>query len=79
MDNIKNARTLPLDRLLSSFGIDGVSEGTSERLAAKFGTLEKIASATTEELMETDKVGEIIAESIFQFFDTFLGRLKVIS
>jgi len=71
LDNIKNARTLPLDRLLSSFGIDGVSEGTSERLAAKFGTLEKIASATTEELMETDKVGEIIAESIFQFFDTF--------
>lgn len=69
--NIEKARTLTLDRLLSSFGIDGVSEGTSERLAAKFGTLAKIVDASIEELMETDKVGEITAETIYQFFNKF--------
>lgn len=71
LGNIEKARNLPLDRLLSSFGIDGVSEGTSERLATKFGSLDKIVNATVEELMETEKVGEITAETIFQFFDTF--------
>ncbi|ARV76963.1 putative DNA ligase [Pseudomonas phage Phabio] len=68
---IEKARKIPLERLISSFGISGVSEGTSENLAAIFGTFESLLHATYEELFEVDKVGKVTANSILEFFDTY--------
>lgn len=68
---IEKARNIPLDRLISSFGISGVSEGISENLAVQFGNIEAIINATYDELHEVDKVGKITAQSILEFFDTY--------
>jgi DNA ligase (NAD+) len=61
---------LTLERALMSFGIDGVAEGTSERLARHYQSMDRIAQATVEELEEIKDIGTITAESIYQFFDT---------
>lgn len=68
---VTKARVIQLDRLIASFGIPGASEGTSDRLASHFGSLEKIVNASIEELLEVDKVGPGTAASVFEFFDTY--------
>lgn len=70
-ETVSKARTIHLERLIASFGIPGASEGTSERLVAHFGSLEKIVNASIEELLQVEKVGPGKAASIFEFFDTY--------
>lgn len=66
----KTARdNLTLERAIMSFGIDGVAEGTSERLARHFQNIVDVTKATVEELESIDDIGDITAESIFNFFD----------
>lgn len=60
---------LTLERALMSFGIDGVAEGTSERLARHYRSMDRIAQASVEELEQIKDIGSITAESIYQFFD----------
>lgn len=65
---LANAK-LTLQGVLMAFGIDGVAEGTAERLARHFQRLDTIAAATVEELEAVPDIGEITAQSIFEYFD----------
>lgn len=58
--------TLP--RFLFGLGIREVGEATAANLAAHFGDLSAIASASMDELVQVSDVGEIVASHIFQFF-----------
>lgn len=69
--NVEKARNIKLDRLIVSFGIDGVAEGTSERLAAHFGSLEAILNATFNDFLLVEKVGKHTAQCLVEWFDTF--------
>lgn len=62
------ARRLPLDRLLFALGIPEVGERAARVLARAFGTLERLAAATREELLELDEVGEVLAEQVVAWF-----------
>ena len=66
--NINRSRRNPLTRVISALGIRFVGERTSQILADTFGSLDKIASATREQLQAADEVGPRVAEAIFQFF-----------
>ena len=55
--------TLP--RLLVGLGIPGVGEGTATRLAAHFGTLERLLDATEEEIRAVPDIGPTTANSVF--------------
>ena len=66
--NIDASRTRPLNRLLYALGIRHVGEHTAEVLAAHFGSLERIMSASFEELAATPEVGETTARSVVEFF-----------
>jgi DNA ligase (NAD+) len=66
--NIDHSRYLPMPRVISSLGIRFVGERTALLLAEQFGSLEKIAGATREELQEAPEVGPKVAESVFAFF-----------
>jgi len=66
--NIDRSRFLPMPRVLSALGIRFVGERTAELLADHFGTMDKIALATTEELQGAEEVGPRVAESIYFFF-----------
>jgi DNA ligase (NAD+) len=79
--NIRHSRFLPMPRVISALGIRFVGQRTAELLAEHFGTMEKLETATIEELQEAPEVGPKVAESIYNFFHEpqnkeLLERLK---
>jgi DNA ligase (NAD+) len=66
--NIESSKANPLPRVLTALGIRFVGERTAGFLAEAFGSLEKIAIATREDLQKAEEVGPKVAESIYQFF-----------
>jgi DNA ligase (NAD+) len=86
IDAISVARNVPLSRLLVALSIDHVGETTAELLAAHSGSLKKLRAASLEELDAIDGVGEIVAESVYNWFrderrakelDALLSHVKV--
>jgi len=68
ISNINKSRRNPLPRVISALGIRFVGERTSQILAETFGSLDKVATATREQLQAAEEVGPRVAEAIFQFF-----------
>lgn len=66
--NIDRSRSRPLARLLNGLGIPFVGERTAQLLADYYGSLDELASASTEQLQEVDEVGPKVADSIHEFF-----------
>jgi len=55
-------------RLLHGLGILHVGEEAARKLAAHFGSLDKLAAASVEELQQCEDVGPVMAQSIHDFF-----------
>ena len=68
LDAIEKSKHTKLDRFIFALGIRQVGETTAKTLARHFGNLDKLISATEEELIEVQDVGPIVAESIAHFF-----------
>ncbi|HTQ56266.1 MAG TPA: NAD-dependent DNA ligase LigA [Bryobacteraceae bacterium] len=66
--NIDKSKQNPLPRILTALGIRFVGERTAVFLAEAFGSLDKIAQASVEELQKAEEVGPKVAESVCQFF-----------
>lgn len=66
--NIQKASRPTLSRLLYGLSIDHVGEETARLLSTHFGTLEKIRHASLEELVAIDGIGNIVAQSVFDWF-----------
>src|SRR5580658_5570101 len=75
--NIDRSRYLPMPRVITALGIRFVGERTAELLAEHFGTMEKIGTASIEELQEASEVGPKVAESIYMFFREPQNQLLV--
>ena len=65
---INESKNRDLENLISAFGIRHVGKKLAKVLAKKYGTLENIMDATAESLSMKDDIGEIIADSIYNFF-----------
>lgn len=65
---LENSRDCQLDAFLFALGIPNIGRKTARDLAAAFGTLEKVQNATAEELTAIPDVGEIVAQSVVEFF-----------
>ena len=65
---LERSKTPDLDRLLYALGIREVGEVTARSLARHFGTLERITSASEEELIEVPDVGPVVAGHVHAFF-----------
>jgi DNA ligase (NAD+) len=68
LDAIDKSKKRPLARFIYALGIRHVGEETAELLAKNFDSIDKLASATREELTEIDTIGPKIADSIIAFF-----------
>ncbi len=68
VDALEKSKTPTLARFLFSLGIRQVGETTAKDLARHFGTLDKLMSASVEQLLEVPDVGPIVAASIHTFF-----------
>ncbi len=65
---IENSKSAGLARLVNALGIRHVGKQTAATLSKYFGSLEKIMQADIETLSQIDDVGEVVAESIVNFF-----------
>lgn len=63
------AKARPLWRVLVALSIRHVGPTAAQALAREFGSIDAIAKATSEELSAIDGVGDVIAESIQDWFD----------
>jgi DNA ligase (NAD+) len=66
--NIEKSKLNPLPRVLTALGMRFVGERTAVFLAEAFGSLDRIAQASVEELQRSEEVGPKVAESVCQFF-----------
>jgi DNA ligase (NAD+) len=74
LDEIEASKKNGLARLIYALGIRFVGERTGQLLAEHFGSLDELASAKLEELMEVPEVGPRVAESIVEFFSEPVNR-----
>jgi DNA ligase (NAD+) len=68
LDEIERSKQAELARVIFALGIRFVGERTGQLLANHFGSLDKLARATPEELVEAEEVGPRVAEAIQEFF-----------
>ncbi len=74
LDEIEASKRNPLSRLIFALGIRYVGERTAQLLAEHFGSLDKLAKASEEELLEVHEVGPKVAEGIIEFFSEKSNR-----
>jgi DNA ligase (NAD+) len=68
MEEIENSKRAELGRVIFALGIRFVGERTGQLLADHFGSLDRLAQASAEELLEVEEVGPRVAEAIQEFF-----------
>jgi DNA ligase (NAD+) len=74
LDEIAASKKNSLERLIYAIGIPFVGERTGQLLAQHFGSMEKLAAASAEELLEVTEVGPKIAEGVKEFFSESANR-----
>ena len=81
INSIENSKNSDLSNLICSFGIRHVGKKQAKILARKYQSLDNLMNASIEDLTQKDGIGEVIAQSIYNFFnDTqsldLIDRLK---
>jgi len=67
---IEKSKEQPLSRLLNGLGIRHVGAHIAEVLANHFGDMSALMKASVEDLVAVHEVGEVVAQSVHDFFDT---------
>jgi DNA ligase (NAD+) len=78
---IAASKEQPLWRLLAALGIPHVGVTVARTLASSYGTIDRLADASVEELCGVEEIGEIMANAIHGWFRdpdviTLLGKLR---
>jgi DNA ligase (NAD+) len=68
VDAIQSKKQPPFARFLYGLGIRHIGEQTAIDLANHFRTIEALSEATIEELSDVEGIGEIVAESLVEWF-----------
>ncbi|HTY56031.1 MAG TPA: NAD-dependent DNA ligase LigA [Candidatus Binataceae bacterium] len=69
LERIDRSRKTTLDRLINGLGIRHVGEHTARQLATRFHTVDKLMSASEDELRAVRDIGPEVARSIREYFD----------
>lgn len=68
LKGLEDSKKVPFERVLFAIGIRYVGETVAKKLARHFKNIDAIKTATFEELIAADEIGDKIAESIIHFF-----------
>ena len=75
---LEKSKSCTLDAFLHAIGIPNIGRKTARDLASTFGTLQKVRDATLEQLVAIPDVGDIVAQSVVEFF-TFPENREMIA
>jgi DNA ligase (NAD+) len=78
---IEQSKAQPAWRLVFGLGILHVGAGGARKLLEHFGSMDAVAAAGVEELVQCPDIGEVVAQSLHEWFrdplnQELLGRLK---
>lgn len=68
VEAIQKSKTPPLAKFIAALGIRHVGIQTASALATAFGSIEKLAEATEDDLLKIPDIGQIVTESILAYF-----------
>ena len=68
LSSLGESRKVPFDHVLYALGIRYVGESTAKSLAVYFKNIDALASASREELLQVEDIGEVIADSVVAYF-----------
>ena len=68
IDAIENSKKNSIDKLICALGIRHIGNKSAKTLAKKYKSIKNLQNASEFDLAETDDVGEITANSIYEFF-----------
>ena len=74
---LEKSKDCSLDAFLFAIGIPNIGRKTARDLANAFGTLAKVAEATQEDLIILPDVGDIVAQSVTEFFSFPENRVMI--
>jgi DNA ligase (NAD+) len=69
LEALEEAKTRPLWRTIVALSIRHVGPTAAQALATNFGSMDAIAQASVAELADIDGVGDVIAQSIVEWFE----------
>ena len=75
--SIEQSKQVPFERVLYAIGIRFVGEIAAKTLARYYGSMDKVAEASKESLMQVGGIGEVIADSIIGYFANPVNRAFV--
>jgi DNA ligase (NAD+) len=73
-ESIQRSKETTLPRLLIALGIRHVGWTTAEVLSRAFGTIEAIEAADVAALKAVDGIGDVVAQSVYDFFQNPASR-----
>lgn len=74
IEGIEASKKVPFERVLFALGIRHIGETSAKKLAYHFKSLDALENATTEELLNVSDIGEVVANSIQEFFKDSLNK-----
>lgn len=69
IDSINNSKNNDLYRLITGFGIRNIGVKAAKSLAKHYKTMDRLMNSSMEELIMIDDLGEIMAKSVYEFFE----------
>lgn len=66
--SLEKSKGVPFGKVLFGLGIRFIGETTAKSLASKFKSIDGLKNATREDLLDTEDVGEALADSVISYF-----------
>ena len=74
---VEASKDIPFERVLYGLGIRYVGETVAKKLVKAFKSIDVLASASLENLVAVDEIGERIAESVVDFFNDDSNKFRI--
>jgi len=68
LQSLNASKNVTFDHVLFALGIRYVGEQTAREIAQHFGNIDAIINATKDQLLEVEDVGDVIAQSVVDYF-----------
>jgi DNA ligase, NAD-dependent len=76
--SLEKSKKVPFERVLFALGIRHIGETTAKMLALHFKSLDALASASRDELLQVEDIGGIMADSIISWFGSEEHREAIV-
>ncbi len=81
LQSLEESKKVPFERVLYAIGIRFVGEIAAKTLARYYGSMDRVAEASLDSMLQINGIGEVIAGSVIQYFSNpvnkaFVERLR---